>query len=103
MDVKKVIIRTVVFLVFGLMLTTAIIFLLASSVPSHYTPMQMTKKQREDAAAKLVQRSIELLNNYQKPEPFTHVIREEELNRYLSSLEEIAHLRLPRKGKEDVR
>ena len=91
MSVKKTIIRSSIVLVFALMLVTAIIFLMASAVPANYQPRQYTKKEREDAASRLVQRSIELSNKYQELEPFLHVVKESEINGYVASLEEIAY------------
>ncbi len=100
MNKKKIAWRAGLALLLFLMLVTAVVFLMASSVPSEYRPLQMTKQQREDAAAHLVKRGTEILNKYQEPGSFTHKITEGELNSYLASLEEIAYLRLPRKGEQ---
>ena len=93
---KKKMMKTVsVLLLFSLMLATAVVFLLASSVPDDYLPLQLLAQERKDTAERsfVDAHAIPFLNAAMDVKPFDHEVREEELNRYLASLDEIANLR----------
>ena len=84
------------------MLATAVVFLIASAPPSDYRPYQLTQKERKEAAAHFVNNhGTVFFNRVLENQPFTHVIKESDLNMYLASLDEIAFLKPVRRGKKD--
>lgn len=91
MTIKKIIFKSCIVLIFVIMLVLGVIFMMASTVPSEYTPLQMQKHQREIAAKSLVSKASVLIDNFQCPKAFEHIITERELNQYLGSLDEIAY------------
>lgn len=82
--------------IFGLMLITAVVFLMASTVPPDYANnrYQLTQQQRKLIAREFANRGIKLLEKFRDIKPFTHTIEQQELNYYLASLDEIAFLRV---------
>ena len=94
-DKKKTIKTISVLLLFSLMLATAVVFLLASSVPDDYSPLQLLPQERKETAERsfVDAHAIPFLNAAMDVKPFYHEVREEELNQYLASLDEIANLR----------
>ncbi len=98
---KKTIGWTGLIVVFGLMLITAIVFLVASSVPSAYQPYRLTHKERKDAARLFVNdHGFVFLNKVMENQPFTHSMTESDLNMYLAALDEIAFLKPGKRGKK---
>ncbi len=92
---KKKIGWTGLIVLFGLMLVTAVVFLVASSVPSAYLPYRLNHKEQKDAAKHFVDKhGFVFLNKVMENQPFTHSITESDLNMYLAALDEIAFLRL---------
>jgi len=67
-------------------------YIQASRVPRHYAPATLSARQRDQAAKDFLNRKIldEFGNAAQFNEPFEWVITEDELNRYLASMDEIA-------------
>ena len=96
---KKKIGWVVLVVAFGLMLVTAIVFLVASSVPPAYLPYRLNHKEQKDAAKHFVDKhGFVFLNKVMENQPFTHSITESDLNMYLAALDEIAFLRLGKQG-----
>ena len=92
-DKKKTMKTISVVLLFSLMLATAVVFLLASSVPDDYSPLQLLPQERNTAKRSFVNaHAIPFLNAAMDVKPFDHEVREEDLNQYLASLDEIANL-----------
>lgn len=85
-----------VFLVVALVGTAAVLYVLASRIPSEYRPTRLTQQQKEDAAYEFVNRKLirELSNPAQEQLPFDWSITEDEINRYVASMDEIAWLGL---------
>ena len=99
MALNKNAVRIIIGAVFLLMLVMAVLFLVASTVPSAYGPYQLTQQQRKDAAQDFINKhGAPLLEEIRRPEPFEHVITDEQLNWYLASLEEIAFLKPGKRG-----
>lgn len=85
---------------FVLMFVAAVVFLLASSVPDEYKPYQLTQKERKDAAIDFVGRhGAKVVENIRVNQPFSHSLTEQDMNLYLASLDEIAYLKPPKRGK----
>jgi len=70
----------------------AVLYVQASRIPAAYRPVQITAEQRRQAAQEFLNRKIldEFGNEAQKNEPFVWAVSEEELNRYLAAMDEIA-------------
>jgi len=94
MKMNKTATWAIVITVFGLMLCSSVVFLLACSVPAEYKPIQLTQKERKLFAKDFVDRhGLAFLNKVQENQAFTHTISQDELNLYLASLDEIAFLK----------
>ena len=81
-------------------LAAAALYLLASWQPASYHPPQLTQSQREGWAKHFVRASQEFSNAGQWTEPYTWILREEDLNYYLASIDEIVFLQAGRKRGE---
>jgi hypothetical protein len=93
MNWKKTLIWTTLFVIFGLMLATAIVFLLASSPPDEYRPYKLNVLERKQVAEHFGTKLVnELLNGFEDVKPFTHTVKETELKQYLASLDMIANI-----------
>jgi len=68
------------------------VYLRASMVPLHYSPAHLSAAQRDLAAKEFLNRKVldEFGNAAQLNKPFEWSITEEEMNRYLGSMDEIA-------------
>lgn len=98
---RKLLLTVGITVLFVLMFVTAVVFLLASTVPANYQTYQLTQKERKDAATDFVGRhGAVLVEKMRVNQPFQHTITEEKLNLYLASLDEIAFLRAPRRGEK---
>ncbi len=65
-------------------------YILASSVPSYYRPARLTVAEKDLAMREFRRRLMEFNNEGQKNEPFTWTVTQDQLNRYLDSMDEIA-------------
>ena len=65
-------------------------YLLASSVPSYYRPARLGAAEKDAAMREFRRRLMEFNNDGQKNEPFTWSVTQDQLNRYLDSMDEIA-------------
>jgi hypothetical protein len=65
-------------------------YILASSVPSYYRPARLTVAGKDAAMREFRRRLMDFNNDGQKNEPFNWTVTQEQLNRYLDSMDEIA-------------
>ena len=101
MSAKKTICYAGLILFFAVLLLVGVGFMLASMRPADYHPYQLTKEIRQRQVAKFFNKHVAPFhNNYIKPEPFTHTLKQDEMNFYLASLDEIALQRPNKKGKK---
>jgi len=84
MRVRKWILRGVLMLVVALIGVAAVLFVMASQFPEGYEPPLLTQEQRKQAAHEFVE---------QADAPLIWSATQEQLNRYLTSMDEIAWLR----------
>jgi len=65
-------------------------YILASSVPSYYRPARLGEAEKDAAMREFRRRLMEFNNDGQKNEPFNWSVTQDQLNRYLESMDEIA-------------
>jgi len=65
-------------------------YILASSVPSYYRPVRLTAAEKDSAMREFRRRLMDFNNDGQKNEPFNWTVTQDQLNRYLDSMDEIA-------------
>jgi len=65
-------------------------YILASWVPSDYKPARLTVAQKDEAMREFRRRLMEFNNKGQKNEPFDWALTQDQLNRYMGSMDEIA-------------
>ncbi|MCK5114285.1 MAG: hypothetical protein KAR11_05935 [Phycisphaerae bacterium] len=95
MNKRKLTISLIVVVVLLLMVATAVILLLASCRPDAYQPYALTQAERKKVTDNnFTPKCAKLLSQLGNPDPFTHVITQDNLNLYLASLDEIAFWRL---------
>ena len=76
---------------FGLMLVTGVVFILASLVPEAYQPLLLSPEERQVIVTHFREKEFaDFLNHFNAPEPFTHTIRQADLNKYLAVLDDLA-------------
>lgn len=92
MSLKKVAKSLAVAFLAAILLAAGAIYLLSSSVPSHYQPAQLSHRQRNEAAKHFYGKVMDFDGQVQAAEPFDLSLTQEELNNYLASLDEIAAL-----------
>ena len=94
MGVKKTIGVSAIILLFTILLTVGVLFMVASMCPSDYKPYQLTKQRRQHEAQRFVNNYLNnFLNQYNNIIPFTFEISANQMNFFLASLDEIAMLR----------
>lgn len=73
-------------------IAAGVIYIQASRIPRGYRPAQLSAEQKQQAAKEFLNRKIlhEFGNAAQRNEPFDWVITQDQLNRYLSAMDEIA-------------
>ncbi len=83
-----------VFLVVALAGAAGVLYVLASRVPAEYRPIRLSQQHKQEAAYDFVNRKLirELSNPAQESRPFDWSITEDEINRFLASMDEIAWL-----------
>ena len=86
----------ILLLVFGFVT----LYLMASWQPGAYRPMELTQLEKEGYAKRFVSRVTEFTNVGQMGQPFTWTIREEDLNGYLVSIDQIVALQPGRRHGE---
>jgi hypothetical protein len=91
------------FVVLAVAATAVAIYVLASRVPPDYRPARLTQPQKERAAKEFVNDKVfrGFSNPAQANEPFRWHVTEEQLNRYIASMDEIVSL-LPGRDPGDV-
>ena len=94
MNKRKLTISLIVGIVLLLMVATAVLLLLASCRPDTYQPYLLTQAEREDVAKNFITKCLALGSQLGNKDPFTHTIKQDDLNLYLASLDELAFLRL---------
>lgn len=78
----------------GLIVGTAgVLYCLVSRRPSDYEPARLTHRQKQDQAYRFFDRVQEFNNKVQRVRAFTFRLSQQELNRYLAAMDEIAALR----------
>jgi hypothetical protein len=65
-------------------------YILAGSVPSYYRPARLTAAEKDAAMREFRRRLMDFNNHGQKNEPFDWTVTQEQFNRYLESMDEIA-------------
>ncbi len=101
MSRKKIILRLIAIVALLLIASVVIIYIQASRTPDDYHPMKLSKDELAKTAGKFVQHVVlDFSNNAQRIKPFEWQISEEQINRYLASIDEIAFLRAGRKRGE---
>ena len=99
MGIKKAIGISATVLLFVALLAVGILFMIASMCPADYRPYQLTKQDRQLEAQRFVNNYMnKFLNNYNNIHPFTLEISDNQMNKFLASLDEIAILRPNKKG-----
>jgi len=66
------------------------VYILASWAPSDYQPTRLTAAQKDAAMREFRRRLMEFNNEGQKNKPFDWALTQDQLNRYLNSMDEIA-------------
>jgi len=94
MNKRKLTISLIVAIVLILMVAAAVVLLLASCRPDAYMPYALTQSERRDVAQDFITKCLTLGSQLGNKDPFTHTIKQDDLNRYLASLDELAFLRL---------
>jgi len=79
-------------IVAGLLVTLLIIYVETSRIPPEYRPPQLSAEQKDQAAKEFLNRKIlrEFGNAAQLNEPFEWTVTQDQLNRYLAAIDEIA-------------
>ena len=93
MRVRKWILRGVLMLVVALIGVAAVLFVMASQFPEGYEPPLLTQEQRKQAAHEFVEQAAALHKGVWADAPLIWSATQEQLNRYLTSMDEIAWLR----------
>lgn len=83
-----------------LVVLCAVFYVLASWTPTTYAPPTLSQDQKEDAARAFVYDLTQFQNEGQKGEPFDWVIKQDDMNRYLASMDEIVASQPSRKRGE---
>ena len=83
----RIVLLSVVALIIAGVITA---YILASRVPSDYKPMRLTVAEKDAAMREFRRRLMEFNNEGQKNEPFDWTLTQNQLNRYLDSMDEIA-------------
>jgi len=65
-------------------------YIMASSVPSDYKPIRLTVAEKDAAMREFRRRLMEFNNEGQKNQPFDWTLTQDQLNRYMDSMDEIA-------------
>jgi len=78
--------------VVGVLLAAAVLYVQASRDPAGYEPLDLPPDQRDEAAREFLDRLLgsEFNDRIQRMEPFTWTVTQEDLDRYLASMDEIA-------------
>ena len=80
-----------------------VLYILAGRAPDSYRPMRLTAEQKRQAVADFGVRIQDFGNAAQQNDPYTWSVREDRLNEYLASLDEIAaNLRGGRRGRVEA-
>lgn len=104
MRIRKAAKWVVLFVVLALAGTATLLYVLAGLVPSEYQPARLTQAQKQDAAYEFVNDKLirELNNPAQEGRPFDWRVSEEQINRYIASMDEIAWLGLDTKPGDTI-
>lgn len=94
MNKRKFTISLIVGIVLLLMVAAAVVLLFASRRPEAYRPYALTQAQRREVAQGFITKCLALGSQLGNKDPFTHTVKQDDLNRYLASLDELAFLRL---------
>jgi len=86
----KVVKRCVLGVIVLAVLVLAALYLQASRVPPQYAPLPLAQEKREQAAKEFVNHIGEFSNNAQLNDSFDWQITQDQINRYLASMDEIA-------------
>lgn len=78
-----------------------VMYLLASWVPGDYRPVRLNHQAREQATSRFYSRVFKFMSDGEDVKPFTWSASEEWLNRYLSSMDEIAFRKGGERGQAD--
>jgi hypothetical protein len=91
MRVAKVVKWALLVVVLTLLLAAGMIYWQASRQPADYAPAQLAPAQRQQVAEDFINRQVlGFLNKSGEGQPFTITLGEDQLNRYLASMDEIA-------------
>ena len=76
----------------GVLVTAALIYVETSRIPPEYRPVQLSAEQKDQAAKEFLNRKIlhEFGNAAQRNRGFEWTVTQEQLNRYLAAMDEIA-------------
>lgn len=77
------------------------LYLLSSWVPAEYGPARLGRQQREQAASRFYNRVFKFMSDGEDVKPFTWSVSQDWLNRYLSSMDEIAFRKGGKRGQVD--
>ncbi len=92
--IRKTIKYTVIAIVALVMLVALGIFLLASWKPSEYEPIRLSDGQKHEVASKFINKVVNaFLEGGQSDGPFSLTFTQDQMNRYLTSMDHIATLR----------
>ena len=93
MRIGKLIKRLAVAAVVGLLLAAGVLYVMVSSTPAGYAPLPLTPEQKKQAAKEFAARAAAFWSTPPTERHLSWSATEEELNRYLGSMDEIAWYR----------